>query len=271
MEKKNTKKFESFSLGKRLKTMFSVDFDRMFTTPFFYIMLGTSFIIPILVIVMTTMMDGTTTVNRQTGVETTMEAFKNTWQVIGTISGEGSAMSMDLTSMVNINLVYFILSVLVCLFVAADFRSGYAKNLFTVRSKKTDYIISKTVVCFIGGALMVLAFFAGTMLGGLMAGLPFDLGAASVGSIVMCMICKVLLMAVFVPIYLMMGIIAKQKSWLSIMLSLMTGMFLFMMIPMLTPLNATFMNVILCLAGGAMFSFGLGAISNAILKKKDIL
>ena len=44
-----------------------------------------------------------------------------------------------------------------------------------------------------------------------------------------------------------------------------------MMIPMLTPLNATFMNVILCLAGGAMFSFGLGAIGNSILKKKDIL
>ena len=78
-------------------------------------------------------------------------------------------------------------------------------------------------------------------------------------------------MAVFVPIYLLMSVIAKQKSWLSILLSLMTGMFLFMMIPMLTPLNATIMNVILCLAGGAMFSVGLGAIGNSILKKKDIL
>lgn len=254
----------------RLKNMLSVDFGRMFGSTFFYIMLGISFIIPILVIVMTTMMDGTTTVNRQ-GVETTMEAFKNTWQVIGTISGAGSAMAMDLTSMVNINLVYFIVSVFVCIFVAADFRSGYAKNLFTIRAKKTDYVISKTVVCFVAGALMILLFFVGTMLGGVMAGLPFDLGAATPASIVMCMICKVLLMAVFVPIYLLMAIIAKEKSWLSIMLSLMTGMFLFMMIPMLTPLNATLMNVILCLAGGVMFSFGLGAIGNNILKKKDIL
>lgn len=255
----------------KLNSMRSVDFIRMFTTPFLYIMLGISFIIPILVIVMTTMMDGSTSVNPQTGVETTMEAFKSTWQVIGTMSGEGSVMDMDLTSMVNINLVYFMVSVLVCIFVAADFRSGYAKNLFTVRAKKMDYVMSKTLVCFIAGALMVLAFFIGTMLGGLMVGLSFDLGAASIGSIVLCMICKVLLMAVFVPIYLLMSIIAKQKSWLSIILSLMTGMFLFMMIPMLTPLNATFMNVILCLAGGVMFSFGLGTIGNSILMKKDIL
>lgn len=254
-----------------LRSMISVDFGRMFTTPFFYIMLGISFIIPILVIVMTTMMDGTTTVNPQTGVETTIEGFKNIWQVIGIISGEGSAMAMDLTSMVNINLVYFIVSVLVCVFVAADFRSGYAKNLFTVRAKKTDYVVSKTLTCFVAGAWMVLAFFVGTMFSGLVVGLPFDLGVASVGSIVLCMICKVLLMAVFVPIYLLMGIIAKQKSWLSIMLSLMTGMVLFMMIPMITPLNATIMNVILCLAGGAMFCFALGAIGVSILNKKDIL
>lgn len=271
MENTKTKKIESFCFEKRLKTMTSVDFGRMFTTPFFYIMLGTSFIIPVLVIVMTTMVGGTATVNPHTGAETTMAAFENTWQIIGTISGEGSAMAMDLTSMVNINLLYFIVAVLVCIFVAADFRSGYAKNLFTIRAKKTDYIVSKTLVCVTGGAMMILAFFVGTILGGLIAGLSFELGAASVGSIFLCMVCKVLLMAVFVPIYLLMGIIAKQKSWLSIMLSLMVGMFLFMMIPMLTPLNATFMNVILCMAGGAMFCFGLGSISNLILKKKDIL
>lgn len=254
-----------------LKTMLSVDSGRMFTSIFFYIMLGVSFIIPILVIVMTAMMDGTTTVSPQTGVETTVEGFKNTWQVIGIVSGNNSAMSMDLTSMCNINLVYFIVSVLVCVFVSDDFRSGYAKNLFTVRAKKSDYVASKTIVCFIGGALMIMAFFTGTILGGAMAGLPFDMEGFNIITLVMCMLCKVILMSVFVPIYLVMCIIAKQKAWLSILLSLMTGMFLFMMIPMLTPLNANLMNVILCLVGGAMFSFGLGAVGNSVLNKRDIL
>lgn len=58
-------------------------------------------------------MDGTATVNPQTGVETTMEAFENTWQAIGTVSGESSAMSMDLTSMCNINLIYFVIAVFI--------------------------------------------------------------------------------------------------------------------------------------------------------------
>ena len=43
-----------------------------------------------------------------------------------------------------------------------------------------------------------------------------------------------------------------------------------MMISMLTPLNATIMHVILCMAGGALFSVGLGAVSNIILKKTSL-
>jgi len=48
-------------------------------------------------------------------------------------------------------------------------------------------------------------------------------------------------------------------------------MFMFMMIPMLTPLNANLMHVILCGAGAVGFSVGLGAVSNAILKKTSLV
>ena len=262
-------KFEHQSFSKRLKSMLVVDFRRMFTMPFLYIMMGCCLVMPILILVMTTMMDGTVTVNPQTGVETVVKGFDNTWQAIGSVSG--AAMSMDLTSMCNINMLYFFIAVLVCIFVGADFRSGYVKNLFTVRSKKTDYIASKTVVCFIGGAFMLLAFFVGTLLGGAIAGLPFEMNGFHIGGLIMCMLTKLILVAVFVPIYLLMATIAKEKTWLSIILSMMTGMFLFMMIPMLTPLNATLIHVILCLAGGVLFSVGFGAISNLILKKNDIV
>ena len=57
-----------------------------------------------------------------------------------------------------------------------DFKSGYAKNLFAVRAGKGDNVISKTLVCFVGGALMLLAFFIGTVLGGAISGLSFDAG-----------------------------------------------------------------------------------------------
>lgn len=249
--------------------MLKVDFRRMFTMPLLYIMTGISAVVPVLVLVMTTMMDGSTTVNPQTGMVTTMEGFKNVWQGIGSVSG--AAMSMDLTSMCNINLTYFMLAVLVCIFIAGDFRSGYAKNLFTVRAKKMGYVMSKTVVAIVSGLIMLAAYFAGTMLGGAIAGLSFDLGEVSVMGIVMCMLAKVALIAVFAPIYVLMSVIAKQKLWMSLVGCLFGGMLLFMMIPMMTPLDSTIMHVVLCVAGAAMFTVGLGAVSKTVLNKTDLV
>ncbi len=270
------KKFPKNTFGKRLGSMLKVDSRRMFTTPLFYIMLGIAVAVPILILVMTTMMDGSVSVNPQTGEETVMEAFDSTWQIIGSVSSSGSSaesaeMSMDMMSMCNINLLYFGASVLICLFVCADFGSGYAKNLFTVRARKGDYIISKTIIGIIASAILLIGFFIGTVLGGGIAGLPFTMDGFSVSNLVMCMLSKVFLMAVFVPIYVMTSVIAKQKTWLGMVLSLAVGMLLFMMIPSLTPLDATAMNVLLTFAGGALFSCGLGAISRLVLKKKDIL
>ena len=264
-------KFENVSFVKRLKSMLFVDFRRMFTMSFIYIMLGISFVMPILILVMTTMMDGTVSVDPNTGKETVIEGFKNVWQIIGTTSNSSSTMSMDLTSMCNINMLYFIIAVVVAIFISEDFRSGYAKNLFAMRSKKNDYVISKTIVSFVGGALMILDFFVGAMSGGKIAGLPFDLGNTNVDNVVMCIISKVLLVLVFVPIFIVMSVVGKQRLWLSLVCSFGLSMLLFTMVPMITPLDSTFMNVILCLAGGSLFSIGIGAISNIVLNKTNIL
>lgn len=152
-----------------------------------------------------------------------------------------------------------------------DFRSGYAKNLFTVRAKKGDYIVSKTVAGFVCGTFMLIAYFIGAMLGGAISGLSFGLGTLSIGNIVMCMIAKVFLMFVFIAIDVLVSVAAKQKAWLCLCGSLAAGMLLFMMVSMITPLGSTMMNVILCLAGGAWFALGLGAISNVVLKKTSLV
>lgn len=144
-----------------------------------YIIVGACLVMPILILVMTTMMDGSVTVDPQTGVETVIEGFDSVWQIIGSTSGSGMA-DMGLTGMCNINMLYFFVAVLVCIFVADDFRSGYAKNLFAVRAKRSDYVISKTLAGFVGGALMLLAFFIGAMLGGAMAaGMPYKPSASA--------------------------------------------------------------------------------------------
>lgn len=258
------------SKSKRLNSMMQVDFRRMFTTSRLPIFLLIALMMPILILTMTSMVGGTEVANPQTGIVTTMEAFTNTWQIIGSESGAGM-MAMDMTAMCNINLIFFMAGVFVCLFIADDFRSGYAKNLFTVRAKKKDYVISKTVSGFIAGALMLIAFFIGAVIGGGVAGLPFTLGAAGVFGLVMCMIAKVFLMLVFVAIAVLVSCFGKSRSWLSILLFAFAGMLLFMMIPMMTPLNAGIMNVMMCLMGGALFAGGLGTASNLILNKQDLV
>jgi ABC-type transport system involved in multi-copper enzyme maturation permease subunit len=266
----NTVKFEAFGFSKRLKSMLRVDFKRMFKSRLFYIILAVALIMPILMTVMMDMMDGSVSVDPQTGEETVMEGPENTWQNIGTLPGEPMG-GAEIFAMCNINMMFMGVAVFICLFISDDFRSGYAKNLFTVRAEKGDYVISKTLAGFVCGALMLIAYFVGSVLGGAIAGLSFGLHGLNAGNIVMCMLAKILLMPVFVSIFTLISIAAKQKAWLSICGSLGGGMLLFMMVSMITPLGSTVIHALLCLAGGAMFACGLGAISRIVLKKTSLV
>ena len=268
----------------RIGGLFSVDLRRMLTQRLFYIMLGVSAVLPVLILVMTTAFGGTDTsggTNASVGTYATggTDAFVGTyatggaiftsvWQAIGST---GSGMSMDLTSMCNINLIYFLAAVFACLFTADDFRSGYCKNIFAIREKKADYVFSKIRVCFIAGVLMLLAYFAGTLLGGRIAGLSFAMEGFAAWNLVMCMISKIFVMAIFVAIFVLMGVIAKRRAWMSILLSFTVGMFMYMVIPMMTSLDAGLLNVIMCLAGGIIFTAAIGSAGRMVLDRTDIL
>ena len=263
-------KFEKSNFGTRVKSMLKVDFRRMFKSKLFYILIACALVMPILMTVMMAMMDGSVSVDPQTGVETVMQGPENAWQNIGTLPGEPLG-GDEIFMMCNINMMFMAVAVFVCLFISDDFRSGYAKNLFTVRAKRGEYVVSKTISGFICGAFMLIAYLIGSILGGAISGLSFDLHGLSIGNIVMCMLAKIFLMLVFVSIFTLISVAAKQKAWLSICGSLGGGMLLFMMVGMITPLGSTILNVVLCAAGGTLFAFGLGAISKVVLKKTSLV
>ncbi len=266
----NTIKFEKVSFAGRMKSMLKVDFRRMFKSKLFYILIACALVMPILMTVMMSMMDGQESVNQQTGEITIMEGPENAWQNIGTLPGEPLG-GDEVFMMCNINMAFMGVAVFVCLFISDDFRSGYAKNLFTVRAKRGEYVVSKTISGFICGALMLIAYLVGSIFGGAISGLSFDLHGLSAGNIVMCMMAKIFLMLVFVSIFTLISVAAKQKAWLAICGSLGGGMLLFMMVSMITPLGSTAIHVVLCAAGGALFAFGLGAISKVVLKKTSLV
>ena len=263
--------FEKISFSDRLKSMLKVDFKRMFKSKLFYILLACALILPVLMTVMMAMMDGSVSVDPQTGAETVMVGPENTWQNIGTLPGGEAMGGMDVFMMCNINMMFMAVAVFICLFISDDFRSGYAKNLFTVRAKKGEYIISKTLAGFVCGAIMLILYLIGSMLGGAIAGLSFDLHGLTAGNLVMCMLAKVFLMLVFVSIFVLISVAAKQKAWLALCGSLGGGMLLFMMVSMITPLSSTMINVVLCLVGGVLFAVGLGCVSKAVLKKSSLV
>ncbi len=262
-------RFEKSGFGKKLSSMLKADFRRMFTTRFLYIMVGICLCMPILMMVMTASMSSAPADTAANAAA--MDTFTNTWQAIGTVGGDTNPMAMGLTTMCNINMLYFFVAVLVCVFVADDFRSGYAKNIFAVRAGKADYVISKTITCFAGCALMFLGFFVGAILGGAMAGLSFDTGAAGISGVILCMLSKLGIVALFVGIDLAASAAAKGRTWMSLVGSMAAAMLLYMMVPMVTPLDSGIVNVIGCFAAGALVCVGLGAVSNVILKKTSLV
>lgn len=266
----NTMKFEKVSFGKRVKSMLKVDFRRMFKSKLFYILIACALVLPIIMTVMMTMMDGQESVNQQTGEVTIMEGPENAWQNIGTLPGEPLG-GDEVFMMCNINMAFMGVAVFVCLFISDDFRSGYAKNLFTVRAKRGEYVVSKTLSGFICGALMLIAYLLGSVLGGAISGLSFDLHGLNAGNLIWCILAKVFLMLVFVSIFTFISLLAKQRAWLALCGSLAGGMILFMMVSMITPLGSTVINVAICAVVGVAVAFGLGAISKVVLKKTSLV
>lgn len=109
------------------------------------------------------------------------------------------------------------------------------------------------------------------MIGGAIAGLPFSTEGFGAGGVAACLFSKIFMTAIFVSIAVLLGAVAKQKLWLSVLGSLAAGMLLFTMIPIIAPLNANVLNVVMCAAGGALFAVGLGAVSAVVLNKTNLV
>ena len=118
---------------------------------------------------------------------------------------------------------------------------------------------------------MILCYFVGAMVGGVVSGLSFDLGDVTVVNVIMCMLSKIFLVSIFSAIYVLTSIIAKSKLWLSLVLSFGVGMLFFAMIPMISPLDSNIVNVVLTLVGGTLFNISFSIISNKVLSKTSLV
>ena len=254
--------FETPRFTDRVRSMLKLDFYRLFHTPLFYIMLAIAAIIPAMVLSMsgmeTTLPDGTV----QQGIE-----FTNTWQMVESTGGSAIADNpLDFGGFANINMLFIFAGLLMAIFVAHDYSSGFVKNIFTVHSKKIDYVISKSAIGIFSGAGMILTYVFGAVIAGLLTGKAFDV---NVSGLIFCLISKAFLMGVFCSLFLSIAVFFRNRLWLTIIFTFLFGMMLYPAASVAT-LNSTAITTLITLFAGAVGAVGIGAVSTKILNKRDL-
>lgn len=260
----NTRKetFPSPSFGDRVKSMLKLDFYRLFHTPVFFIMIAVAAIIPAMVL----SMSGMETVS-STGVVQKSVEITNTWQMIESLGGSAVAENpLDFAGFANINMLFIFAGLLMAIFVAHDYSSGFVKNIFTVHSKKTDYVISKTAIGVFSGAVMICTYVFGTVVAGLFTGKAFDV---NMSGLILCLLSKLLLMGIFCSLFLGIAVFFKNKLWLTIVFTFLFGMMLYPAASVAT-LSSTVLTVVMSLVAGAIGTVAIGYVSSLILRKRDL-
>ena len=263
---KNT--FETPTFGNRVRSMLKLDFYRLFHTPVFYIMLTVAAMIPAMVLALS-MAEPPTSNSPHTANTPQMEmpVFDNTWQLIESTGGSAIADNpLDFAGFANINMLFIFAGLLMAIFVAHDYSSGFVKNIFTVHSKKMDYVLSKSAIGIFSGAGMIVTYVFGTVLAGLLTGKAFDVNVAG---LILCLISKMLLMGVFCSLFLSIAVFFRNRLWLTICFTFLLGM-MFYPAASIATLSATGITVLISLFAGTVGAVGFGAVSNIFLKTRDL-
>ena len=255
--------FQSPTFGRRLKSMLKLDFYRLFHTPLFYIMLAIAAIIPAMVL----SMSGAETMSPNGTMQKAIE-FTNAWQMIESVGGSSVAENpLNFAGFANINMLFIFAGLLMAIFVAHDYSSGFVKNIFTVHSKKTDYVISKTAVGVFSGAGMIVTYVFGAVVAGLLTGKSFDVNT---GGLVMCLISKVFLMGIFCSLFLGISVFFKNKLWMTIAFTFLFGMLLYPAASVAT-LSSTVGTVLITFVAGITGAIAIGSVSSFFLRKRDLV
>jgi hypothetical protein len=200
--------------------------------------------------------------NGQIGLE-----YTNTWQLIESTGGSSvSENPLDFSGYANINMVFIFAGLLMAIFVAHDYISGFAKNIFTVHAKKADYVISKTLVGIFGGTGMIAAYVFGSVIAGVITGKAFDV---ELSGLLLCLISKVLLMGIFCSLFLGVAVFFRNRLWLTIVFTFLFGMMLYPAASIAT-LSSTIITVLISMIAGVVGAIAIGAISSFILNHRDL-
>ena len=253
--------------------MLKLDFYRLFQTPVFYIMLVIAAIIPAMVLSLSgaDMSHSNQSAQTENISQMTMPMFENAWQMVETTKNPTHTVNsddnpIDMGQFMSINMLFIFAGLLMSIFVAHDYSSGYVKNIFTVHSQKIDYVISKSAIGIFSGAGMIITYVIGTVVAGFLTGKAFDV---EVSGLILCLLSKALLMGVFCSLFLGIAVFFRNRLWLTIVFTFLLGMMLYPAGSIAT-LDSTLMTLLISLLASVGGTGLIGVVSNLILKKRDL-
>lgn len=258
----------------RVSSMLKLDFYRLFHTPAFFIMLLIAAIIPAMVLALGGIDMGPPQANTGYGASPQVNTpqmeipdFENAWQMVESTSAAAEGTNpLDFAQFMNINMLFIFAGLLMSIFVAHDYSSGFVKSIFTVHSKKIDYVISKSAIGMFGGGAMIISYVFGTVIAGMLTGKAFDVDVAG---LIFCLISKALLMGVFCSLFLGVAVFFKNRLWLTIVFTFLFGMMLYPAASFAN-LDSNILTVFIALIIGVVGALAFGAISTSFLSKRDL-
>ena len=187
--------------------------------------------------------------------------------------------------------IYSLLGIIAMLFICSDYSSGFAKNIFSVHTKRSDYFVSKLLTLMVASAILLAVFIVETVIVGLIIGR--SMAVDSVFGLIMFIVQKWLISGAFAAIYIFINVLTRNKAigcvaaFLVGTGGLVMGLQLFFgMIgidgsiitnatihgaSMLVPSEFNILTMLQVILTGAVWTVFYGWLSSRILKKKDVV
>ena len=118
------------------------------------------------------------------------------------------------------NMVFIFGGIMVSIFIGHDYRSGYVKQLFTTHAKKRDYMMSKSLVGAFSMACMCITYLIGGIVGGMFAGLSFEV---NIGSLLIAILGKMVMSLGWASLYTFLNVIFRRYFGISVAASFFIG------------------------------------------------
>ena len=136
----------------RVRNLFRMDLHRMLHGKAFYVMIGITVFIPVMML-------------------TQMSDVRDITMFIGSdvVSGGSFGAGMNL-SMLNI-----LTGMLLCIYIGKEYSTGFIKNIITAHANKYDYLVSKGLLAFICNIVFVAVYMITLFVLGAVMGLPAEI------------------------------------------------------------------------------------------------